>query len=262
MNNKYGFAYQGGKSSVAEMIVEKLPPADNFVDLFFGGGSITHAAMHSGKYKNFIANDLRQTPQMWNRACDGIGTEYDRFVSREEFLRSEDPIVQLAWSFGASMNSYYCKGLNELIAKLITSNDLEERYLSWHEVLKQLNSATPGTIYNSYNTVRPACTIRNLKRLKGERKVFTSNESYSNVEIPSNSVVYADPPYAGTKDYGYRFDSEAFWEWCRTRDFPVWISEMIAPDDFVSVLEYSKQAKFNKQSGMRKEHLFLHKKWI
>ena len=86
MKQKYGLPYQGGKSNVAEMIVAKLPAAENFVDLFFGGGSITHAAMHSGKYSNFIANDLRQTPQMWNKACDGIDTEYDRFVSREEFL--------------------------------------------------------------------------------------------------------------------------------------------------------------------------------
>ena len=38
------------------------------------------------------------------------------------------------------MASYCYKDLNELIAKMITSNDLEERYLLWHRVLKQLDS--------------------------------------------------------------------------------------------------------------------------
>lgn len=261
MKQKYGLPYQGGKSSVAEMIVDKLPPAENFVDLFFGGGSITHAAMHSGKYNNFIANDLRQTPQMWNKACDGIGTEYDRFVSREEFLSSDDPIIQWIWSFGSSMNTYQGKGLNELISKLIMSSDLEERYLAWRQVLKQLNSSE-GPLYDSRHSVHPACSLRNLKRLKGEHKVSVSNNSYSDVDIPANSVVYADPPYAGTGGYGGEFDSEAFWDWCRTCDFPIWISEISAPDDFAPILEYDKQAKFNKQSGTRKEFLFLHKKWI
>ena len=261
MKQKYGLPYQGGKSSVAEMIVNKLPPADNFVDLFFGGGSITHAAMHSGKYKNFIANDLRQTPQMWNKACDGIGAEYDRFVSREEFHNSDDPIIKYTWRFGSSMKTYCYEELNELIAKLITANDLEERYLAWRHVLKQLES-TKGSLYDSRHCVHPACALISLKRLKGERKVSTSNESYSDVAIPANSVVYADPPDAGTGDYEHQFDSEVFWEWCRTRNFPVWVSEMTAPDDFTTVLEYSKQAKFNKDSGTRKEYLFLHKKWI
>lgn len=262
MKQKYGLPYQGGKSSVAETIVNKLPPAENFVDLFFGGGSITHAAMHSGKYKNFLANDLRQTPQMWNKACDGIDTEYDRFVSREEFLNTDDPIIEYVWSFGSSMASYCCKDLNELIAKMITSNDLEERYLAWRQVLKQLDSSIKGTLYDTRRSVHPACMLRNLKRLRGEHKVSVSNCSYYDVDIPENSVVYADPPYAETKGYGHKFDSEAFWEWCRTRDFPVWVSEMSAPDDFVPVLDYQKQASFNKQSGRRQEYLFIHKKWI
>lgn len=261
MKQKYGLPYQGGKSSVAEMIVGKLPPAENFVDLFFGGGSITHAAMHSGKYKNFIANDLRQTPQMWNKACDGIGTEYDRFVSREEFLSSEDPIIKLVWSFGGSMKTYSCQGLNELIFKMVSSDDIEERYTTWRQVIKQLESYE-GPLYMKLHSINAVSTLRTLKRLKGERKVFVSNCNYADVKIPANSTVYADPPYAGTENYSNKFNHEYFWEWCRTRDFPVWVSEISAPDDFAPVLEYSKKGAFNKRSGYRKEFLFLHKKWI
>ena len=35
----YGFSYQGSKNRLAERIVEELPPAEYFVDLFAGGGA-------------------------------------------------------------------------------------------------------------------------------------------------------------------------------------------------------------------------------
>ena len=35
---RYGLPYKGSKNSIAEWIVDSLPRADIFVDLFFGGG--------------------------------------------------------------------------------------------------------------------------------------------------------------------------------------------------------------------------------
>ena len=55
---RFGLPYQGSKNSIAAWIADLLPPADTFCDLFFGGGAVTHAAMFSGKYKHFIANDI------------------------------------------------------------------------------------------------------------------------------------------------------------------------------------------------------------
>lgn len=55
---RYGLPYKGSKNSIAEWIVDNLPPADTFVDLFFGGGAVTHRAMLTGKYKHFIINDI------------------------------------------------------------------------------------------------------------------------------------------------------------------------------------------------------------
>ena len=55
---RYGLPYKGSKNGIAEWIVSELPTAHTFVDLFFGGGAITHRAMLTGKYQQFIVNDI------------------------------------------------------------------------------------------------------------------------------------------------------------------------------------------------------------
>ena len=55
---RYGLPYKGSKNSIAEWIVDSLPRADIFVDLFFGGGAITHRAMLTGKYKQLWSVSL------------------------------------------------------------------------------------------------------------------------------------------------------------------------------------------------------------
>lgn len=35
---RYGLPYKGSKNGIAKWIVQELPPADVFCDLFFGGG--------------------------------------------------------------------------------------------------------------------------------------------------------------------------------------------------------------------------------
>ena len=47
------------------------------------------------------------------------------------------------------------------------------------------------------------------------RDVEFSCGSYDTMEIPPNSIIYCDPPYAGTTGYRNSFDSEKFYQWCR-----------------------------------------------
>ncbi len=257
-----GMPYQGSKNKIATQIVEHFPPADTFVDLFFGGGAVTHAAMLSGKFHNFLANDLRKTPQAWNRAVEGIGNEYDRFVSKEEFLASDDMIVKMIWSFGSSCKSYAVTGIHELAARMIMSDSVEGRYSAWLKFLKIVEARGSNGLYDCAQHVHAVTTLRWLKDLRGNSPVTPSNIDYREVEIPKDSVVYADPPYKGTAQYDNRFDHDAFWKWCRTREFPVYISEQEAPDDFVQIFSIQKVISFTRSSGWkRNEGLFLHKKW-
>lgn len=63
---------------------------------------------------------------------------------------------------------------------------------------------------------------------------------YFDLDIPSNSIIYCDPPYDGVdKTYKEKkFDHSKFWQWCRDmthNGHKVYVSEYNAPDDFECV---------------------------
>ena len=63
---------------------------------------------------------------------------------------------------------------------------------------------------------------------------------YRDLEIPSNSLIYCDPPYRGVRKYvgNVKFDSDVFWEVCRNwskQGHIVFVSEYEAPTDFECV---------------------------
>ena len=101
--------------------------------------------------------------------------------------------------------------------------------------------------------------------------VFT-NMDYRDVQLPAGCVVYADPPYKNKMAaYGVRekFDSDAFWEWCREHspNHRIYISELEAPDDFTAIWERSTPRQINNnQMGNNQaktcratEKLFVHR---
>lgn len=107
-------------------------------------------------------------------------------------------------------------------------------------------------------------TKRNLleqaPRLKG---VNFRCGSYSDLEIPSNSIIYCDPPYEGTTKYATScLDYIKFWQWCRDKSdegHTVYVSEYNAPGDFECVWEKKTHANFDSgRSGgsERVERLF------
>lgn len=76
-----------------------------------------------------------------------------------------------------------------------------------------------------------------IKRLKQTGGKFVCGE-YVDIDIPSGSLVYCDPPYMGTKPYGYSFENDFdhsdYWNWVReiSKDSYVVCSEQQCPDDF------------------------------
>lgn len=104
----YGLPYKGSKNSIAKWVISNLPASHTFVDLFAGGCAVTHAAILSGKFGRFIANDITEYPQVFRDAIDGKYRNECRWISREDFLRlkDDDPYVRLCWSFGNNMKTY------------------------------------------------------------------------------------------------------------------------------------------------------------
>lgn len=86
--------------------------------------------------------------------------------------------------------------------------------------------------------------------------------SYDALDIPPNSIIYCDPPYAGTTKYASgAFDHNAFWAWCeRMSDagHQVFVSEYVAPDEWECVWEKRVNNTLTKNTGSKQgvERLF------
>lgn len=126
-----------------------------------------------------------------------------------------------------------------------------------------VGSITDTELYGQ-QSLQSLQSLERLQSLEKEAPIVVSTDDYRNYVYHDGDVVYCDPPYAGTNGYGREFDHEAFWQWCRTRDFPVYVSEYRAPEDFISIWCKEKRRLFNDRglSANAVEHLFLHKKWL
>ena len=264
----YGCPYQGSKNFIAERIVQILPPSEVFVDLFAGGCAVTHAAMVSGRYTRFVANDFGRMPQVFVDAIHGAASDpkrWLRWVSRERFFEERkkpylqrDPALMSIWSFGNNCKEYIYgrtiepwkralwkarvegdfSGLEEFGIKTADASlqwmkdhlsDNNDKYIAWLDKC--------GIVKRDSSDRQMYClqTLESLQRLQRLQRLQIKCGDYRLVDIPDNATVYCDPPYESTcsKAYqGEKFDNSSFWNWCRTRDFPVFVSEYHAPDDF------------------------------
>ena len=87
---------------------------------------------------------------------------------------------------------------------------------------------------------------------------------YSDLNIPNDSIIYCDPPYAGTTKYKDDFSHTEFWQWCRDKvkeGHKVFISEYSAPDDFLCVWSQELSVSVARTGKQKKatERLFVHR---
>lgn len=77
---------------------------------------------------------------------------------------------------------------------------------------------------------------------------------YVALNIPDGSVIYCDPPHAGTTQYKDSFDHERFWRWVRytSKKNKVFVSEFTAPDDFKCIWEQPRTNGLNKDKATEK----------
>lgn len=88
------------------------------------------------------------------------------------------------------------------------------------------------------------------------------HSDYRDLIIPKQSVIYCDPPYAGTTRYATGdFDHAAFWRWCDTQvegGHTVFVSEYTAPEGWECVWEKKVNNTLTKDTGSKQgvERLF------
>ena len=86
------------------------------------------------------------------------------------------------------------------------------------------NARNDNYCYNSYKSI--------MKLKQGLIGVELFCTDYKNLIIPERSLIYCDPPYRSTTGYGFNFDHEEFYEWCKDKvkeGHKVFISEYEAP---------------------------------
>lgn len=100
-----------------------------------------------------------------------------------------------------------------------------------------------------------------IKQKNGLKGTLFSSIHYENLVIPDNSLIYCDPPYAGTTKYKYAFNHVAFWKWCDEKvkeGHKVFVSEYNAPLDWICVWQKQVNSSLTKNTGAKQaiEKLF------
>ena len=251
----YGLGYRGSKNKIATKILDELPSAKNFVDLFAGGCAITHCAILSNKYKQFYINDLESITDLFLDGLKGKYANENRWISRLDFfaLKDTDPYVKYCWSFGNNGKSYLYSEEIEPFKKtyweLCFSNDPHEKRLLIKELIKQ--ASQQNRMDTNLECLERLERLQSLERLKTlTDNIVSTHDDYTQVLIQPHSVVYCDPPYLNTSQPYQgkkKFDSEKFYNWVFTQqhlrvgdDVKFYISEYAMPEDkFRCVAEFA-----------------------
>lgn len=286
----YGLPYKGSKNKIAKKIVDMLPSATHFYDLFCGGCAISHYAMTTGKYQHIHINDINpMCPQFFVDCLDGKYNNDDRWISREDFfrLKDSDPFVAFVWSFGNNLRDYlygrkiepWNKALHYLLyfrdASLVRVFDCDMEYISHIENIEDRYAAIRSHLKSTFhwkNELRNYCRHRRCVNMYAQREsatiegikscIGTSSCDYSDFTFEKDSIIYCDIPYKDTNCYGKdKFDYERFYEWCSLQEHPVFISEYDMPADrFVAIAEISHTSHLCATSVKKtKERIFVPK---
>lgn len=242
----YGVPYMGSKNRIAKEIIELLPSAETFVDLFCGGCAMTHAAILSGKYNNFVINDIDWMPtQLFLDAIDGKYLNHYKWVSREDFFAEKDknPFVKYIYSFGNNGKTY-----------LFNSDNEREKSQIFESVVEDVDSIEEKrkTSGNRLQNIERINRLNGLVSLQPYlRKITRYNKDYRLVDIPANSVVYCDIPYRETATYnGQTFNYQEFYDWAAGMD-NLFISEKNIDDErFMKIWEKDRKTGFSPQKNI------------
>lgn len=269
---RYGVGYLGSKSQIAKQIIDALPVADNFVDLFAGGCGIAHVALLSGKYKRVIVNDLDgRGVRLFIDSIKGKYTNENRWINRDDFHsnKNSDPYIALTFSFGNNMADYlYSKETEEYkhgLHNAVFFNDLcilqnlgfrvvdtpikdimgRYRYFSL-SLRKYVN-------YYRLESLERLLANNRLNQLKGKlNQLVALTQDYKSVEIPEKSIIYCDIPYKNTMYKYPSIDYEDFYEWAELQKTPVFISEYKMPEEAFNKFVVIKKRQLSTQQGASK----------
>ena len=84
--------------------------------------------------------------------------------------------------------------------------------------------------------------LQQLQQLERLERLRFSSKSYDQIVIEPRSIVYCDPPYKETEDYGNSFNTAKFLDWADAQEVPVFISEYNIDDTRFKVVKRIRKA--------------------
>lgn len=227
--------YMGSKARHAKEILPIIlagrAEGQWYVEPFVGGANVIDKVEG-----NRIGADFNPyVAALWQAVADGwvppdlVTEEEYKEAQRDRLVDARTAFIGFACSYGAKFFGGYARGKN---AKG-----------EWRNYASEAKRAM-------------------VKTARGIAGVKFHHCSYDQLTIPANSIIYCDPPYAGTTGYATgTFDHAAFWQWCRDKvaeGHRVYVSEYTAPDDWHCVWQKEVNNTLTKDTGSKKgvEKLF------
>ena len=265
MKKNYGIPYKGSKSKIVNKIMEHIPAADNFYDLFGGGFAVSHYVLeefpHKFKYVHY--NEIQKgSTEFIQKAISGYYNYNNfkpEFIDRDTFfkLKDSDWYIKYVWSFGNTGNSYlfgkHIEKDKKSLHNAIVFDVYDDNYFSIlsDKIPSDIKNIKERRLYLRKHVTsrahKDAQQLEQLERLQQLERLYGTNLtnltlstlSYEQVSIKPNSIIYCDIPYKGTDKYGVPFDREKFFNWAHEQSVPVFISEYnISDDRFHLVTEF------------------------
>jgi len=240
-------AYVGGKARSSDHIIDILnnPMFDNinYIEPFVGYCHILRRVVNKRSYTAYDNNDL--VIELFK------GVQQDKpypRISKKKYhelkIKCQHERVKPSFecAIGAFTYSYNGKQWGGYAPK---SKD------GVHNYLKQR--------LTYYNSLKHNTTFMNT---------LFSTKDYRNIKLPNKpALIYCDPPYRDTTQYGTVFDSDEFWERMRkwSKHHYVIISEYKAPSDFICVSKKKKAITLNNKrdkTTYKYEKVFIYSKGL
>lgn len=276
----YGIPYMGSKNKIAELICKFIPPAENFYDLFGGGFAITHCmSMFKNKFKHLHYNEIEKTTVDFIQ--DILNGKYNKdvfkpeFIDRETFFKNKDKCAytRICWSFGNNQKGYlFGKDIENEKKSLHNAvvfekfDDLATKLLGFNDFKSGLSIYQKRLLIKQFlkrYQLQQLERLEQLQQLEQKKNFITlTSQSYDEVKIKPNSVIYCDPPYIGTAKYLSSFDHKKFYNWALNHKYPVFISEYCMPKEFDVALSITKNTTISRAGKTKTlpEKLFVNDK--
>lgn len=246
--------YMGSKSRIAKHIVPIIQKyiddnnAKYYYEPFLGGANIIDKI----KCENKIGSDLNKylialLNQVKNKQPLYGSVSKDLYDKARIAFYNNDSLSFEDWQIGCIgfLASYNGRGFSGGYAKSgYEQTKTGERYRDYYQEAKR-------------NILAQSDNLQDINMFAADYKDLYNTYHFNNV------VVYCDPPYKNTKQYGNSkyFDYDEFWNCMRewSRNNIVLISELEAPDDFICIWkqEVSRSIKANDKSKAT-EKLFIY----